>query len=158
MMQFNEFLDILDLIKNVDKYEAALKQLTDRKQQIEDAIAEYHVVGDIGKAKQAAEKQKVEAVALLEKAKEEAKTIVDTSRSVYDKRHDELKKREILAEQAITNYTAIQAQMISRENEFASKERSIETLRKTLQTQQDELSIKSREVDERLGKLRQVMG
>jgi phage gp36-like protein len=157
-MQFEEFLSVLDLLKNPAKYEAQVAELQARNDAIQESIKQLGVVGDVAKAKAAAEKLKDKAQAALDKASAEAEAILTTARSAYDKRHEELKAKEVVADQAIANYNTIKNQHAARENELRQQEKAAAALQEALAKQQADLAVKQAEVDERLTKLRQVMG
>lgn len=157
-MQFEEFLSVLDLLKNPAKYEAQIADLQERDKAIQESIKQLGVVGDIAKAKDAAAKLQEKAQAAIDKATKEAESIVAGARSAYDKRNEELKAKEIIADQAIANYNTIKNQQAARENELRQQEKAVAALQEALAKQQAELAVKQAEVDERLTKLRQVMG
>lgn len=157
-MQFDEFLSVIDLLKDTKKYEAKVAELKAREQAIQDSITQLNVVGDINKAQTKANAAVLKAEETLSAASKQADQIIAAAQVVFDKRHAELKEREMVAEQAITDYNAIKSQLASREEVFRSKEKAVEALREILQKQQDEFTVKQAEVDERLTKLRQVMG
>lgn len=157
-MQFDEFLSVIDLLKDTKKYEAKVAELKAREQAIQDSITQLNVVGDINKAQTKANAAVLKAEETLSAASKQADQIIAAAQVVFDKRHAELKEREMVAEQAITDYNTIKSQLASREEVFRSKEKAVEALREILQKQQDEFTVKQAEVDERLTKLRQVMG
>lgn len=157
-MQFDEFLSVIDLLKDTKKYEAKVAELKAREQAIQDSITQLNVVGDINKAQSKANAAVLKAEDMLSAASKQADQIIAAAQVVFDKRHTDLKEREMVAEQAISDYHAIKSQLASREEVFRSKEKAVESLREILQKQQDEFTAKHAEVDERLAKLRQVMG
>ena len=157
-MQFEEFLSVIDLLKDTTKYEAKVKELTDRQQAIQESIATLGVVGDISKAKQKAEALVAKGEATVAAAKAEAEKILADAKTAYDKRYAEIQTREVIADQALTNYNTIKSQLASREDALRTQEKASQALHEALQAQQEELAIKQVELDARLEKLRQVMG
>jgi len=157
-MQFDEFLSVIDLLKDTAKYEAKIKELKSREHAIKEATDQLGVVGDIAKAKQQASKLTEQAKTAIEAASVEAAKITRGAQTAFDKRHEELKAREVVADQALANYNTIKSQLASREDVLRAQEKMVEALRESLQKQQEELTTKQLEVDERLSKLRQVMG
>lgn len=157
-MQFDEFLSVIDLLKDTAKYSTRIAGLQAREKAIVDATTQLGIVGDIAKAKQQAAKLKEQASAAVEAATNEAAKIVSGAQTAFDKRHAELKEREVVADQAVTNYNVIKAHQASREDTLRAKEKELESLRVVLQKQLDEVAVKQVEVDDRLTKLRQVMG
>ena len=157
-MQFDDFLKVLDLLKDPAKYEAQVKELEARNQAIQDSIAQLGVVGDVAKAKAKAEALANKAEALVASAQEQAAEIVANAQTAFDKRHAELKEREVVADQALADLRTIKSQTAARENELRAQEKQATALQEQLQKTRDELAAKQAEVDERLAKLRQVMG
>jgi DNA repair exonuclease SbcCD ATPase subunit len=157
-MQFDAFLSVIDLLKDTKKYEDKITELKAREQAIQDSITKLGVVGDIAKAKSKAESLLTSASDEVAKAKAEADKIVADARIVYEKRHSELQAREVVADQALANYNTIRNQLASREHELRTQEKAVEALRSVLEAQQAKLTASQLEVDERLAKLRGVMG
>lgn len=157
-MQFDDFLKVVDLLKDPAKYEAKVAELQARQDAIQASINELGIKGDIVKAQSKADALVAKADTILANATADARNIVSTAQTVFDKRHAELQVREAAADQAITDYNTIKNQQLFRENELRQKEKAVETLQATLAKQQAELADKQIEVDARLDKLRQVMG
>ena len=157
-MQFDEFLKVLDLLKDPASYSAKVKELEDRNKAIQDSITQLGVVGDVAKAKAKAEALADKAEALVTNAQKQAEEIVSGSQRAFDKRHEEIKAREVVADQALSELRTIKSQTASRENELRVKEKEAAALQEQLQKTREELAIKQAELDERLTKLRQVMG
>lgn len=157
-MQFDEFLSVIDLLKDTTKYEAKVTELQAREKAIKDATDQLGVVGDIAKAKQQVIKLNDQAQASVEAAAVKAAEILVGAQTAYDKRHSELKSREVVADQALANYNTIKSQLAAREDALRSQEKAVESLRDSLQKQLDDLAVKQVEVDARLEKLRQAMG
>lgn len=157
-MQFDEFLSVIDLLKDTTKYTSRVTELQTREKAIKDATEQLGIVGDIAKAKQQVEKLNEQAKAAVETANTQAAKIIADAQAAFDKRHTELKAREVVADQAISNYNTIKASQASREDALRSKEKEVDALRNALQQQLSEVAGKQLEVDERLAKLRQVMG
>lgn len=157
-MQFDEFLSVVDLLQNTTKYSSRIEELKKQEQAIKDATEQLNVVGEIAKVKQQTAKLNEQAKAALQTAQDTATKIVADAQVVFDKRHADLKAREIVAEQAITDYNAIKASQIARDEAFRLKEKETTNLRASLQAQLDAVAVKQLDVDERLAKLRSAMG
>ena len=157
-MQFDDFLKVVDLLKDPAQYEAKVAELQARQDSIQASIDEMGIKGDIVKAQSQADALVAKADTILANATADARTIIANAQIVFDKRHAELQVREAAADQAITDYNTIKNQQLFRENELRQKEKAVETLQATLAKQQAELADKQIEVDARLDKLRQVMG
>jgi G:T/U-mismatch repair DNA glycosylase len=157
-MQFDEFMKVLDLLKNPASYEAKVAELLAREEAIKAALVSMGAVSDLNKAKTQVEKQLEKAEATVAKAQQEADTIVKNARAVYDKQFAELKAKEVVADQAIANYNAIKNTQASREEALRTAEKEVAKLREYADAERARLAAKESEVDERLAKLRQVMG
>lgn len=157
-MQFDEFLGVLDLLKDPVKYEQKVNELKAHNQAIQDSIAQMGVTGDVVKAQAKADKLVAKAEAILATAQADADTIIANARKVYTEKFEELKQREVVSDQALADYNTIKAQTAAREQELRQSEKAVAALQAVLASQQAELSVKQLEVDERLAKLRQVMG
>ena len=157
-MQFDEFLSVIDLLKNPDKYAAQIAELNERQASIEESIKTLGVVGDIAKARTKVQAQLDKAEATIQEAKEQAERIVADAGKVYEKKFAELKEREVSADQAIANYNAIKSQFTSRDNELRQAEKATAILQAQLEQARADLAAKQAEVDARLAKLREAMG
>lgn len=157
-MQFDEFLGVLDLLKDPVKYEQKVNELKAHNQAIQDSIAQMGVTGDVVKAQAKADRLVAKAEAALASAQTEADILIANARTVYNSKFEELRQREVVADQAIANYNTIKAQTGAREQELRQAEKAAEALKAVLAAQQAELNVKQAEVEERLAKLRQVMG
>lgn len=157
-MQFEEFLSVVDLIKNADKYSAKVAELQAREDAINESIKQLGEVKNLAKAKAAVALLQEQAQATVANANKEAMEILASAQTAYNDRHERLKSREVVADQALANYNTIKNQQAARENELRVKEKEVEALRSSLKAQEDTLRKAQAEVDERLAKLRQVMG
>ena len=157
-MNFEEFLKVLDLLKDPSKYEAKVAELQAREVAIQESIKSLGIVGDIAKAKKKAEALIAEAEAKVIKAQDEAEVIVASAQSAFNTKLTALQAKEVVADQALANYNTMKEQTASREAALRASEKEIEKARAQLTKDQQELATKQAEVDERLAKLRQVMG
>ena len=157
-MQFDEFLGVLDLLKDPVKYEQKVNELKAHNQSIQDSIAQMGVTGDVVKAQAKADKLVAKAEAILATAQADAETLIANARNVYNAKFEEIKQREVVADQALANYNTIKNQTAAREQELRQAEKAAVALQAVLAAQQADLNTKQAEVDERLNKLRQVMG
>ena len=157
-MQFDEFLGILELLKNSSKYEAKVEELKQRQEAIQESITTLGVVGDIAKAKTQAESLVTKGKELVTKAEAQAASLLAGAQVAYEDKHKALQAREVLAGEALAKYKTITEQFAFRDSALRVVEKQAEALRKQLDIQSSELSVKQKELDERLAKLRQVMG
>ncbi len=157
-MQFDEFMDVLNLIKNPAKYEALVNELLARNKAIQDSITQLGVVGDIAKARRQVESNLAMSQASIVSAQKQATEIIAGAEVAYTARHEELKAREVVSDQALANYNMIKSQITARENELRTAEKQLTAAQVQLGKDRDDLAVKQAEVDVRLEKLRQVMG
>ncbi len=157
-MQFDEFMDVLHLIKNPAKYEALVNELLARNKAIQDSITQLGVVGDIAKARRQVESNLAMSQASIVSAQKQATEIIAGAEVAYTARHEELKAREVVSDQALANYNMIKSQITARENELRTAEKQLTAAQVQLGKDRDDLAVKQAEVDVRLEKLRQVMG
>ncbi len=154
-MNLKDFLDFADFVKNVEKYEARVQSLKDENDRLETNIKLTAEVVDIPRTKELTEKLLTEARVTLASAKEEAKTIVERAKASYDKRLAEVTTKEAAAENALANSRTVltEAQTLH-STLIAELQRQLSSVDK----QQKALQASQTEVDERLVKLKSVMG
>lgn len=157
-MQFDEFIKILDLLKEPAKYEAQMKMLKDQQDSIQESIKQLGVVGNIVTAKKKADNLTEIAEKKLADAQVEAEKIISTAQKSFDERYADLVKREAAADEAMTTFRNHKMTWGARAEEHRAKEQQLHSMEKGLLAGQAELAKRQAEVDERLAKLRQVMG
>lgn len=157
-MNFDSISDFIAFVNDTKRYEDAVANLKAQKDSVEAALAKQVVVGGIAKAKEAAEALQAKAVEAVAKAQVQADKLIADATVIYDKRHRELKEREILAEQAIMDLKGLQDKWTNREAELRSQERVLQAAREQVEKERADLASKQQEVDQRLDKLRQAMG
>lgn len=157
-MQFTEFLEIFDLLKNPEKYESLLRQLIEREKAIKDNIALSDDVSDINTAKQLAADALNEALAIKEDAKKEAEKIKAGQRAAFDKKFADLAAKQVEADQAISDKKAMEQLLHSREAEFAARAKELTAQENYVYTVKVANESLNKELQERLEKLRSVMG
>lgn len=154
-MNIKEFLDFVDFLKNVDKYEQRVKLLQDENTRLENNIRLTSEIADIPKTKELTAQLLEEAKVTLATAKQDAADIKEKAKTSFDKKLAEVLARE-------TEATAKLA-----EGQKALKEANIlhTGLIAELKKQQTELTAKEAllsstqlEVEDRLAKLKSVMG
>jgi len=158
MSQFTDFLEVFDLLKNPEKYESLLRQLIEREKAIKDNIALSDDVSDINTAKQLAADALNEALAIKEEAKKEAEKIKAGQRAAFDKKFADLAAKQVEADQAISDKKAMEQWVRSREVEFAARAKELTAQENSLYTVKMANESLNKELQERLEKLRSVMG
>lgn len=156
-MQFDDFLKVIDLLKDPVQYEVKIAELKARDAAIQSSIAELGVKGDINKAQAKVDALLVKAEKIVSEATTQAQTIITNAQAAFDKRHLDLKAREVVADQAVANYNTIKEQLAARQEVLRAGEKLIENQRVFLEQERVTLRTAQLEVDERLAKLRQAM-
>jgi chromosome segregation ATPase len=157
-MQFEEFLSVLDLLQNPDKYAAKIDELTQREAGIKLSIEHINDRVDVAITHETANQALEDATKVLKEAKEQAQKLLATQQASFDKRLADLQVREIAAEQAMNTYRHSKQQWSQRAEEHRAKEEQLVNTQKQLEADRADLSSKQAEVEVRLTKLRQVMG
>ena len=157
-MQFDDFLKIIDLLKNPDSYQAQVAELTARNQAIQDSITQLNIGSDIAQATAAAHALNDQAQVMIVQATAQAADIIAGAQKAFDSKYAEIAIREVAADQALANYNGIKAQWAARDSELRVAEKALVAGQAQLLQDQSDLRVKQAEVDDRLTKLRQVMG
>ena len=157
-MQFDEFLSVLDLLKNPAQYEAQIADLTARNQAIQDSIAQMGVVGDVVKAQDKANQLFAAAQEAVVAANRQAEQLIAGAQTAFDARNAAIQVREVAADQVLANYNGIKVAVQSRESDLRAAEKAVVAAQAQVASMQADLQVKQAEVDQRLDKLRQAMG
>lgn len=153
-MNIKDFLDFVDFIKNVEKYEARVQVLKDENDRLETNIKLTSEVADIPRTKQLTEDLYASAKKELSDAKEQAVDIKEKAKTVFDKRLAELTSREKAAEEKyqVATSTLKEAQELNSQLNAALQKQLQEFEARQLKLQETQF-----EVDARLAKLKSVM-
>lgn len=157
MMDFKVISDFLDLVRNPDKYEAALKAIQSKEDSLKATIKNIDSLNkiDVMEKKAAAmiDAARVEAEKIKAEAQSQVVVMKANASKEYDAAHALMKKAQELEQRSkelIAETTAKQKEQLAAEkaiakglNENAAKEAV--------------LTAKEVEINERLAKLRQVM-
>jgi DNA primase large subunit len=157
-MQFDDFMQVLDLIKNPKDYEAKVKDLIAQQATIQSLIDELNVKGDVAKAQEQAATLVKQAQAKVEAANKQAAEIIAGAQAAFDKRNAELQVREVIADQKLADYNTMKANEAARNEALRQQEKQLSALQADLEDTKASLRVAQAEVDERLTKLRQAMG
>ena len=153
-MNIKDFLDFVDFIKNVEKYEARVQVLKDENDRLETNIKLTSEVADIPRTKQLTEDLYASAKKELSDAKEQAVDIKEKAKTAFDKRLTELTSREKAAEEKyqVATSTLKEAQELNSQLNAALQKQLQEFEARQLKLQETQF-----EVDARLAKLKSVM-
>ena len=157
-MNFDELFDFVQLIKDPKKYEAKLLELKAYDASIKANIALSDDVNDIETAKKMAVEALNKNNAILANANAEAQKILDGARAVYDKKFQELGATQREAENAIAKQKQQELVIKQQAEALAKDQNDLAALRSQLEVERQQVAQLQKEVDERLEKLKSVMG
>jgi F0F1-type ATP synthase membrane subunit b/b' len=156
-MDFKTISDFLDLVRNPDKYEAAIKAIEEKEASLKATIADISSLNNIAqleaKAREAIEMAKVEAAKLVEDAKSQAAVIMRNASRLHDDANTLMKQAQELEQRS----KEAKAHYDLRVKELAAVEKANTKLSKELDAKSAEFAAKEIEIADRLAKLRQVM-
>ena len=157
-MNFQDISEFLDLIKNPAKYEKYLTELKDAKDQLQ-AAAEL-----VGKANEI-EKLQTKATKLVEKAEAkaadiqaEAEAAAAKRQEAYDQLFAELAQKEAAVTKVKQETDSKFAQAQDLVKEYNEKSRQLRADQKAYDVAAADLAKKTEEVEDKLAKLRALMG
>lgn len=157
-MNFQDISEFLDLIKNPAKYEKYLTELKDAKDQLQ-AAAEL-----VGKANEI-EKLQTKVTKLVEKAEAktaniqaEAEAAAAKRQEAYDKLFAELAQKEAAFTKVKQETDSKFAQAQDLVKEYNEKSRQLRADQKAYDVAAADLAKKTEEVEDKLAKLRALMG
>lgn len=153
-MNVNDMLDFIAFIKDPDTYQQRLQALKDENDRLEENIRATGVVGNVNYLRDQAKTDRQAAADELEAAKEQAAKLLDEAKYAYDKRVQDLKDEQAVAEAKWQEgYAALQqAQAIRQETAD-----TLQAQLNAVQADRAQLAQSQAEVDARLEKLQQVM-
>lgn len=154
-MNIKDFLDFVAFVKDVEKYEARVQALKDENDRLETNIRLTSEVAEVAYNRERANKLHEEAKAVLEEAKAEALATKEKAKSVYDKR-----LADVAAREAVVLEKQTEAANLLKEAKAVNEQLNAE-LQKQLSivaTKEAALNEATKEVEERLAKLKSVMG
>jgi len=157
MRGLDAFSDVLDLVRNADKYEEKVKQLTSLLKQIQDASGGAAALAKAKELETAAER-------VLASAREEAAKIVADAKDSAARMQENLavKEAELRQRKSEVNDLAFKSKRAQEDatkaqEKVAKDAAEVETQRKNLEVALLRLAEKEAQVNERLEKLRSVM-
>jgi DNA repair exonuclease SbcCD ATPase subunit len=157
-MDFKQISDFYDLVQYPDKYKRFLDELKSRQEGLDKAIADVGTAAEIPRLKEQAQKALVKAKEDADKqvsdAKVQAAKILEEAQKALDKAQAEATRASINKAEA----QALTAQYTEMKMETASQMRTQAKLQERLLQMEKEYSEKELELNERLHKLRSVMG
>lgn len=157
-MNIQDISDFLDLVKNPDKYAAALQTLKEEQERLNEVIATVGKASELDKLRKAVDKQKqsLEADFQNRVVTFEQQCVV-TQKSLEKQKQDvaEQKDAAIKAEQEAI---AIKTRAEALASSFAGREKVLRKAEEDVAQRAKEVSAMQVEYNEKLAKLRSVMG
>ena len=157
-MNIQDISDFLDLVKNPDKYAAALQTLKEEQKRLNEVIATVGKASELDKLRKAVDKQKqsLEADFQNRVVTFEQQCVV-TQKSLEKQKQDvaEQKDAAIKAEQEAV---AIKTRADALASSFAGREKILRKAEEDVAQRAKEVSAMQVEYNEKLAKLRSVMG
>lgn len=157
-MNIQDISDFLDLVKNPDKYATALQTLKEEQERLNEVIATVGKASELDKLRKAVDKQKqsLEADFQNRVVTFEQQCVV-TQKSLEKQKQDvaEQKDAAIKAEQEAI---AIKTRAEALASSFAGREKILRKTEEDLAQRAKEVSAMQVEYNEKLAKLRSVMG
>jgi hypothetical protein len=157
-MNIQDVVTFLELIKDPTVFEQRVQRLVDEQNKLNSLIETVGKVSDINSMRELAGKRVQEADDLLEKAKADSEKIRETAANTYVKRNATLDKREaVVQEQLQKSLEALEtAQQI--EASFAATSKELKERERIVLEREQKAVVLEQELQERLEKLRSVMG
>lgn len=154
-MNINDFLDFVDAIKNIEKYEAQVQTLKEENERLEKNIEATTKVGELSVLLDKATKDKEEAAALLKAAKQEASSVKEAAKVAYDDKVAKMVVREKEVEMKMEQASVLlaQATKLNTDTETRLAKELLE-----VHARKAALITANQEVADRLEKLKSVMG
>ena len=157
-MNIQDISDFLDLVKNPDKYATALQTLKEEQERLNEVIATVGKASELDKLRKAVDKQKqsLEADFQNRVVTFEQQCVV-TQKSLEKQKQDvaEQKDAAIKAEQEAV---AIKTRADALASSFAGREKILRKAEEDVAQRAKEVSAMQVEYNEKLAKLRSVMG
>ena len=157
-MNLQDISDFLDLIKNPAKYEKYLTELKDAKDQLQAAAELVGKANDIEKLQAKAAKLVENAEAKAAKIEAEATAAAAKRQEAYDQLFAELAQKEAAFTKVKQETDVKYAQTIQLQKQLNDFERTLRVDQKAYDVAAADLAKKTEEVEDKLAKLRALMG
>ena len=157
-MNFDDFMDIVNVLGNPDAYAKKIAELKSYEQSIKNNIDASVDVSKLKTLLSAAAKSVDDAEQIKAKAVKDAEKIVADASVVYNARYAKLASYELSAANSIAEGNRIVADQSSREAGYREQEKSLVMQAQSLANDNLAIAGLQAELTERLNKLRSVMG
>lgn len=157
-MNIQDIADFIDLVKNPAKYDKALKNLQEEQERLITVIETVGKASELSSMREALVKDKER----FEKAcvKKEAEFVKQqTQQEAAIKKQQEEVSEQLAQAQRMKAEAELAVEKSSQiVSQYSAREKAIRLQEEQVKQMQDEVAVKQRELDERLTKLRSVMG
>lgn len=157
-MNFQDLTDFLDLIKNPTKYEKYLNELKDAKDQLTAAAELVGKASDIEKLQTKAAKLVEAAEKKANQIEQDASAAATKRQEVYDQLFADLAQKESAFTKIKQETDVKYAQTIQLQKQLNDVERTLRKDQAAYNEASSDLAKKTAEVEEKLAKLRSIMG
>ena len=157
-MSFDDLFDFIQLVKEPKKYEAKLLELKAYDASIKANIALSDDINDIETAKKLAAEALNKNNEILANANKEAEKIMEAARAVYDKKFQELDALRRQADETIASTKQQQQELKNQVSSLKKEQEAASATRLQLEAERQEVAKLKTEVEDRLQKLKSVMG
>lgn len=157
-MEFKELLNFIEFVKSPEAFEAKLVELQAEQKRLQENIEATIKLGDLNRLYDEAQKTAQASESILAEAKAQAQTIVDAGKQAYDTKLAELNDK-------VNKLAAKESEIEKLRLEIKEQQKTAKALEKSLKDAQgavilerQTLAAAQAEVDDRLTKLKAVMG
>ncbi len=157
-MNLQAISDFLDIVQNPDKYQKALDTLKKEQEKLDTLIATVGKVSEINKIKEQIKKTLDEAEKTLEEARVTSTETITKAGETYKKRLDAVTKREAEVQEQVQKALGLNEETKNIQETFTAQRKELDRREGIVLEREQKAVTLEQELNERLEKLRQVMG
>jgi len=157
-MNIQDISDFLDLVKNPDKYAAALQTLKEEQERLNEVIATVGKASELDKLRKAVDKQKQSLEADFQNRVVTFEQQCVVTQKSLEKQKQDVAEQNDAAIKAEQEAVAIKTRAEALANSFAGREKVLRKAEEDVAQRAKEVSAMQVEYNEKLAKLRSVMG
>lgn len=157
MRGLDQFSDVMDLIRNSDKYEAKVTELKNLLDGIKESSAQLGELRLAAAIRENAEHQLEAAKREIKELKDSANTEIKQSKDALAGEFAKVETQMSEARKLVNQAKDLEKQLKKKEKDLQDQEISIGVKKKALDDKESALKVQETEIAERLSKLRSVM-
>ena len=157
-MNIQDISDFLDLVKNPDKYAKALQDLKDEQERLNEVVATVGKASELDKLRKAVDKQKQSLEADFQNRVVTFEQQCVVTQKSLEKQKQEVAEQKDVAIKAEQEAVAIKTRAEALASSFAGREKILRKAEEDVAQRAKEVSAMQVEYNEKLAKLRSVMG